>query len=55
MVRQLTTRAQVSGYRFLLQRAEHALLIDQRHHKHRVEAGADHDIAQRVLGLGFLF
>ena len=26
MVRQLTTRAQVSGYRFLLQRAEHALV-----------------------------
>ena len=32
------------------QRAEHALLVDQRHHQHRMEAGLDRDVAQRMLG-----
>ena len=32
------------------QRAQDARLVDQRHHQHRMEAGRDRDIAQRMLG-----
>ncbi len=32
------------------QRAQDALLVDQRHHQHRMEAGLQHDIAQPVPG-----
>ena len=34
------------------QRAEHALLVHQRHHQHRVEAGGNRGLAQRMLGAG---
>ena len=34
------------------QRTEHALLVDQRHHQHRMEAGGDRDVAQRMVGGG---
>ena len=32
------------------QRAQNAGLVDQRHHQHRVEAGFDRDVAQRMIG-----
>ena len=32
------------------QRSQHALLVDQRHHQHRMKAGRDRDIAQQMVG-----
>ena len=31
------------------QRSQNALLVDQRHHQHRMETGLDHDVAQRMI------